>query len=303
MTRSVRVRRVAVVAEVRARDVIVRALPAGSKVVDVLRPGEAPRVIARRSRYDEVVVDAAGLRALQQAAMWTSGMPPVSAVDVDAVDNVAAWLKPPIGLVGRIFKRTLDITLATVAGILVLPVLLAAWVAIRVDSPGAALFSQTRIGLGGRPFRCFKLRTMYVGNDAAEHRAFCDALMDGAATRRQGLYKLVDDPRVTRVGRTLRRLSIDELPQLWNVLLGQMSIIGPRPCLPDDVARCDTRYWSRLRVRPGLTGPWQVSGRARLSFDDMVRLDVDYWQRWSPSLDLWVLLRTPLAVFDVRSTA
>jgi lipopolysaccharide/colanic/teichoic acid biosynthesis glycosyltransferase len=303
MTRSGRVRRVAVVADVRARDVIVRALPAGSKVVDVLRPGEAPRVIARRSRYDEVVVDAAGLRALQQAAMWTGGMPPVSAVDVDAVDNVAAWLKPPIGLVGRIFKRTLDITLATVAGILVLPVLLAAWVAIRVDSPGAALFSQTRIGLGGRPFRCFKLRTMYVGNDAAEHRAFCDALMDGAATRRQGLYKLVDDPRVTRVGRILRRLSIDELPQLWNVLLGQMSIIGPRPCLPDDVARCDTRYWSRLRVRPGLTGPWQVSGRARLSFDDMVRLDVDYWQRWSPSLDLWVLLRTPLAVFDVRSTA
>jgi lipopolysaccharide/colanic/teichoic acid biosynthesis glycosyltransferase len=117
------------------------------------------------------------------------------------------------------------------------------------------------------------------------------------------MYKLVDDPRVTRVGGVLRRLSIDELPQLVNVIRGDMSLVGPRPPLPSDTELYDERAWERLKIKPGLTGLWQVSGRSRLGYSEMVELDVRYWQEWTPLLELSILLRTPAAVFARQDTA
>ncbi len=187
----------------------------------------------------------------------------------------------PLSQRARWFKRALDIILSIVGMVLSFPLLAVALLAVKLDSRGPAFFSQLRVGENGRPFRMFKIRTMFHGNSDDEHRAF----------------KLMDDRRVTRVGRVLRRLSIDELPQLWNVLHGDMSLVGPRPPLPTEVELYDAVAWQRLRVKPGLTGLWQVSGRCRLSFEDMVLLDVEYWQNWSMAMDLRILLRTVRVVF------
>ena len=204
---------------------------------------------------------------------------------------------------GRSLKRAMDVVVATVALMAVLPVLVLAATAIVVESRGGALFTQTRVGAAGRPFRIFKLRTMRVGSDDTEHRAYVAALIRGEGTSEGGMYKLVHDDRRTGLGRFLRSFSIDELPQLWNVLRGDMSIVGPRPPLPEEAALYDSKAAARLAVKPGLTGLWQVSGRSRLSFEEMVELDVRYWQEWSLLLDLQILLRTPKAVLWNRDTA
>jgi len=204
---------------------------------------------------------------------------------------------------GRVFKRILDIIVASLTLLASLPILLLAAVAIVVESSGGAFFVQTRVGRGGQPFRIVKLRTMRQDNDDKEHRAYVAALIRGEGQPQDGMYKIVDDDRRTRVGRWLRSLSVDELPQLWNVLRGEMSVVGPRPPLPEEAALYDHDTWARMAAKPGLTGLWQVSGRSRLSYEEMIELDVRYWREWSPLLDLQILLRTPKAVLWNRDTA
>ncbi|HEV2767086.1 MAG TPA: sugar transferase [Acidimicrobiales bacterium] len=209
----------------------------------------------------------------------------------------------PLPLLCRWLKRSVDVVVAGTVLVLGLPVLAFAAVAIAVEGRGGVLFSQTRVGCNGRRFRMYKLRTMRPANDEGQHRAYVAELIRGEGRAQDGMYKLVADDRRTRVGRVLRSFSIDELPQLWNVLRGDMSVVGPRPPLPAEVALYDEAAWARMAVNPGLTGLWQVSGRSRLSFQEMVELDVRYWQEWSPLLDLRILLRTPKAVLWGRETA
>jgi lipopolysaccharide/colanic/teichoic acid biosynthesis glycosyltransferase len=198
--------------------------------------------------------------------------------------------------------RALDLVVASLTLLVLLPVLLLVMLAIRLESPGPAIFRQRRVGRDLRPFTCLKLRTMRADADDALHRAYVTSLIQGGGERQDGrLFKLAADPRITRVGRWLRRLSLDELPQLVNVLLGHMSVVGPRPAMPYEVEACPAWYLERHSVRPGLTGLWQVSGRNRMSFEEMVRLDIDYARRRSTRLNVRILARTPLAV--LRSDA
>jgi lipopolysaccharide/colanic/teichoic acid biosynthesis glycosyltransferase len=162
---------------------------------------------------------------------------------------------------------------------------------VRLTTPGSALFYQERVGRGGRTFKILKLRSMVDGSDRQHHEL---AVESGQADR--GQFKLQTDPRVTPVGRILRRYSIDELPQLVNVILGDMSLIGPRPPLPKEVATYDHREMRRLTVRPGMTGLWQVSGRSDLDWDRTVELDLYYVENWSMTADLVILWRTVRAV-------
>jgi lipopolysaccharide/colanic/teichoic acid biosynthesis glycosyltransferase len=201
------------------------------------------------------------------------------------------------------FKRSIDVVGSTAGLVLAAPVIAVAAAAISVESRGGWLYRQMRVGQRGRPIRIYKLRTMIAGNDDDRHRAYVASLIRGEASPRDGVFKLVDDPRRTRVGRVLRRYSIDELPQLWNVLRGDMSLVGPRAPLAHEVELYDERAHLRLTPKPGLTGLWQVSGRSRLSFDEMVDLDVRYAREWTPLLDLRILLRTPAAVFSGDGTA
>jgi len=182
---------------------------------------------------------------------------------------------------------------AAAALLLVLaPLLIAIVIAIRLDSPGPAIFRQRRVGLGGDQFTMLKFRTMHVDAEQrlAELREQCDEM----------LFKLRDDPRITRCGRLLRRYSLDELPQLVNVVRGDMALVGPRPALPEEVAAYDEDPRHRLVVKPGLTGLWQVSGRSDLSWDETVRLDLDYVDNWSIGRDLAILFRTVGAVLGHR---
>ena len=190
-------------------------------------------------------------------------------------------------------KRIVDVAGATLFGLLALPVGLVVAALIRLDSPGRVLFRQTRIGLGGAPFTILKFRSMYVDCDERAHREYVAGLVNGKKEAANGgVFKLVDDERVTRLGRWLRRTSLDELPQLINVLRGEMSLIGPRPPLPYEVEQYDAEQVRRLAARPGLTGLWQVSGRNQVSYRNMVRLDLEYIDRWSLRLDLEILIRT-----------
>lgn len=195
----------------------------------------------------------------------------------------------------RIAKSMIDRVLAVTALLVLLPLFFGLVVAVRLSSPGPAFFRQTRVGRHGRPFPMLKFRSMYVDAAARLDEVRCDNVY-----RAGPLFKLHDDPRVTRLGRVLRRYSLDELPQLINVLLGHMSLVGPRPPLPVEVAQYTPDVRRRLLVKPGITGLWQVSGRNDLSWRDSVRLDLHYVDNWSPALDLAVLWRTVAAV--VRGT-
>jgi exopolysaccharide biosynthesis polyprenyl glycosylphosphotransferase len=189
-------------------------------------------------------------------------------------------------------KRMSDIVGAVLGMVLLAPVFAFLAIAIKVDSPGPVLFAQDRAGLGGRRFRMLKFRTMRVGAEAEK-----DELAHLNHTGDRRLFKIPNDPRVTRLGATLRRWSLDELPQLWNVLVGDMSLIGPRPFFESDLEDYEDHHFRRLGVKPGVTGLWQVSGRsAVVDFEEVVRLDREYIERWSPLLDLAILLRTVPAV-------
>jgi exopolysaccharide biosynthesis polyprenyl glycosylphosphotransferase len=190
----------------------------------------------------------------------------------------------------QLIKSVFDRTAAAVALLLLLPLLLALAVAVRLQDGGPALFRQTRVGKDEKWFTLYKFRTMVV--DAEERRAELAALNDGAGL----LFKVRHDPRVTQVGRWLRRHSLDELPQLLNVLLGDMSLVGPRPALPDEASSYGHHVRRRLAVKPGITGLWQVSGRSDLPWEEAVRLDVRYVENWSFVLDLQILWKTWAAV-------
>jgi exopolysaccharide biosynthesis WecB/TagA/CpsF family protein len=191
-------------------------------------------------------------------------------------------------------KRTLDIVFASAGLLLLSPLLLAALALIRLDSRGPAIFSQNRIGQDGRPFKIYKLRSMHT--QAEEQLPQILATSD-----RQGIcFKAKADKRITRVGKVLRRWSLDELPQLFNVLKGDMSIVGPRPALPEEVAAYPKRAFGRLETKPGITGLWQVSGRADVGFDKMVDLDLAYVRARSTLLDFMLIALTFRAVFSAR---
>ena len=193
-------------------------------------------------------------------------------------------------------KRAMDLILASVVLVVSFPLLLLVTVLIRATSPGPALFRQTRIGKNGEPFLMLKFRTMRTGCDDAAHREYVQRLLSDTAEPQAGLYKLADDRRITRVGRALRKLSIDELPQLLNVLMGDMSLVGPRPALPFETVLFPEWAAPRYLVAPGVTGLWQVSGRSRLTMLQGLKLDVEYVERRSLALDLLILLRTVPAV-------
>jgi lipopolysaccharide/colanic/teichoic acid biosynthesis glycosyltransferase len=173
-------------------------------------------------------------------------------------------------------RTALDIVTAALALLILLPVMAAVVLWIRLDSPGPALLRQGRIGRHRRPFTLYKFRTMRVDCDDHLHRALIQAELAGSCTVQDGSTKLADDPRVTRAGRFLRRTSLDELPQLINVLTQRMSLVGPRPCLPWEADLFPAEFADRFSVRPGITGLWQVHGRSRLGTLDMLRLDLEY---------------------------
>ncbi|HYF28399.1 MAG TPA: sugar transferase [Baekduia sp.] len=195
----------------------------------------------------------------------------------------------------RAGKRTVDVAAACVLLLALLPLLVTVAVMVRLESRGPALFRQTRVGRGGRRFTVLKFRTMSHGASPEAHRRYIARLAQGADTG-PGLKKLTDDARITRVGRVLRRTSLDELPQLLNVLAGHMSLVGPRPALEYELEHYGPAHFSRFDVRPGLTGLWQVSGRNRLGFHEMLDLDAEYAATCGPRLDAVILLRTPVAL-------
>jgi lipopolysaccharide/colanic/teichoic acid biosynthesis glycosyltransferase len=200
-------------------------------------------------------------------------------------------------------KRALDIVGSTVALVASAPAFLVIAIAIKSTSKGPVFFRQTRVGQHGVPFTFLKFRSMKANNDAGIHKEYVKQLIAGKAQRNpdngngDGVFKLTKDPRITRVGAFLRKVSLDELPQFINVLKGEMSLVGPRPPVPYELEAYD--FWHRRRLleaKPGLTGLWQISGRSRVTFDEMVRLDLRYARSWSPWMDIKILLRTPAAV-------
>jgi lipopolysaccharide/colanic/teichoic acid biosynthesis glycosyltransferase len=192
-------------------------------------------------------------------------------------------------------KRAIDVVGATVGLVVLSPLLALCALAVRLDSGGPVLFRQERLGRDRRPFRVAKFRTMKAGASDAAHREYIAKLARGEVDE-EGLRKLTNDPRVTRVGRVLRATSIDELPQLLNVLAGDMSLIGPRPAIDYELEHYGPEHHDRFAVRPGLTGLWQVSGRAELGFTEMLDLDAEYARGHGPLMDLRILLRTPGAL-------
>jgi len=212
--------------------------------------------------------------------------------------------KPTKRKSSMILKRGMDIVGSMALLIILSPVLAAIAAAIKLTSKGPVIFKQDRLGQYGKSFACLKFRTMFVDNDPKIHREYVQNFIAGTVKEGEPsetesvVYKIKDDPRITPVGRMLRRMSLDELPQFWNVMHNEMSLVGPRPPLPYEFEAYDLWHRRRvLEVKPGVTGLWQVMGRSRTSFDEMVRMDLRYCQRWSLWLDLKILLATPLAVF------
>jgi lipopolysaccharide/colanic/teichoic acid biosynthesis glycosyltransferase len=201
-----------------------------------------------------------------------------------------------------VLRRSFDLFVSSALILVLGPVLIAVALAVRLDSRGPALFPQRRVGYREREFTLFKFRSMRVDADPRGHQEYVSALIKGAGTNpnggRENLYKLAVDNRITPVGRWIRRWSLDELPQLFNVLRGDMTLVGPRPAIPYEVAEYPNWYRDRFSVKPGLTGYWQVSGRSERTYEEMVRLDIEYAERRSLGLDLLILLKTPWVVLS-----
>jgi lipopolysaccharide/colanic/teichoic acid biosynthesis glycosyltransferase len=198
-------------------------------------------------------------------------------------------------------KRALDVILALVLLVVMVPILLLIALAVKIDSRGPVLFRQNRYGRGMREFAVMKFRTMRHGSSDELHKEYIRQLMTAEADTQDGLKKLTRDPRVTRVGAFLRKTSLDELPQLFNVVAGQMSLVGPRPALAYELEHYEPTHYERFSVRPGLTGLWQVSGRSELGFREMLDLDAAYARDAGPKMDLQILARTPITL--VRRSA
>jgi exopolysaccharide biosynthesis polyprenyl glycosylphosphotransferase len=291
--------------------------PAGARLlreagVTILGDLEAAAEVVRSTRADAVAVTSSSETAASylRRLSWElegSGVELLVAPGLMEIAGPRMRIRPFVGLpllqvdepqftgARRLIKGALDRLLATGALLVFAPVLLLIALAVRLDSEGPALFRQTRIGRGGQEFVMVKFRTMSV--DAESRR---DELAAANQNADGLLFKVAADPRVTRVGRVLRRYSLDELPQLFNVLFGQMALVGPRPPLPTEVALYDDSVRRRLLVKPGLTGLWQVSGRSDLSWDESVRLDLRYVENWSLLLDVMILWKTAFAVVRAR---
>jgi len=215
-------------------------------------------------------------------------------MDVDDLGGVPMIGVKKISITGwkLVTKRAIDFTIALVGLIISSPLTLLIALAIKLDSPGPVLFRQIRVGKGGRHFVLYKFRSMREG--AEEEQQKLTALNETEGP----IFKIRHDPRCTRAGKFLRRTSLDELPQLYNVLRGEMSLVGPRPPLPTEVEHYEEWHKKRLEISPGMTGLWQVSGRSELSFDEMVLLDIYYIENWSAALDTEIFLRTiPKVIF------
>jgi exopolysaccharide biosynthesis polyprenyl glycosylphosphotransferase len=226
-----------------------------------------------------------------------NSLPRKTEVDQIGALPVVTLFREPLTQTARIAKRASDILISAAALAALSPLWLLIAALVKLDSRGPVLYRQERVGMDGRVFLFLKFRTMRADADDAEHREYQRRYISGAADTNLGdptrpVYKLRTDPRVTRVGRVLRRLSLDELPQLLNVLRGEMSVVGPRPPIPYEVESYALWHRRRLDMKPGLTGLWQVSGRNRLSFDEMVQLDLYYIENWSLWLDVKIILRT-----------
>ena len=191
------------------------------------------------------------------------------------------------------FKRLFDIVFSIIAIILTSPIMLVTAIAIKLDSPGPAIFKQVRVGMNGRHFKIWKFRSMHVNADEMKAQ-----LLEQNEVKDGMMFKMKDDPRITRVGKIIRKLSIDELPQFFNVLSGSMSFVGTRPPTLDEVAKYQTDQWRRISIKPGITGMWQVSGRSNIKdFDEVVKLDVEYIDNWNLWLDIKMLFKTVGVVF------
>ena len=233
-------------------------------------------------------------------SLTVRAFPRDSADPVFSIDR----LQPRIGVqVDAVIKRAMDIVGSVLAIILFAPVFVVIALLVKCTSKGPIYYNRRRLGRHGKEFCFYKFRTMYADNDPAIHQEFVTKLIAGTsnATQNNGLYKLADDPRVTPLGRVLRRTSLDELPQFFNVLLNDMSLVGPRPPLPYEYERYNTWHKRRvLDVKPGLTGLWQVKGRSLTTFDEMVRMDLRYANTRNLWLDLKLILLTPAAMFSGR---
>jgi exopolysaccharide biosynthesis polyprenyl glycosylphosphotransferase len=251
-----------------------------------VRPEDAKHVLkARRLDGVEIRVTANFPAVLSATRFTPQSINGLIALSVNAVRLTRSQ---------AIAKRTFDLVVSTLALLALSPVLTAIALAIKLTTPGPALFRQQRVGLQRRPFKVLKFRTMVTG---------AELMLTDLASRNEAdgpLFKVREDPRVTRIGRWLRRYSLDELPQLWNVLRGEMSLVGPRPPLSREVEAYEEWQLDRLEVRPGITGLWQVSGRSDLSFDEYVRLDLFYVENWSLAYDLFILVKTIPMLFLAR---
>ncbi len=194
-------------------------------------------------------------------------------------------------------KRIFDIASSLTLIVLLLPLMALIAALVRLDSRGPALFRQRRLGIGLKTFSVLKFRTMHTGVSSELHKRYIAELARGEHEESGGLKKLTRDPRVTRVGALLRKISLDELPQLFNVLAGQMSLVGPRPALDYELEHYAPVHFQRFNIRPGITGLWQVSGRSELGFTEMLELDAQYARDADLTTDVRILLRTPRAVF------
>ncbi len=277
--------------------------------------------LASALAVDEVLIAAdsldRGSAVRQSAAMARQGIethviPHLTRMYVDAAPiqreagvPLLRLSAPAQASLGLIVKRAFDLTVTIAMGLVLMPLMLIIALLVKLSSSGPILYGQERVGRGGEVFRMYKFRSMVASNDDSGHRRYVASLLrggDAAGVDPSGrpVYKLMDDPRITFVGRFLRRTSLDELPQLINVLRGEMSLIGPRPCLPFEYELYEDWHKKRLDVTPGMTGLWQVSGRSLLSFEEMVLLDLYYGANWSFGLDLRLLWRTIPEVIYAR---
>ena len=202
--------------------------------------------------------------------------------------------------IGGVAKRAVDLLCALSLFILLFPLWLMVAVAVRASSPGPVFFGHERVGFGGMTFRCWKFRTMVTNGDAVLEASF--ARNPAARAEWDRDRKLKSDPRVTRIGHVLRKTSVDELPQLLNVILGEMSLVGPRPVVTDELERYGPDITAYLAARPGITGLWQTSGRSDTTYGERVTLDRRYAAEWSFAMDLWILLKTVPAVLAARGS-
>ncbi|HTU99433.1 MAG TPA: sugar transferase [Luteitalea sp.] len=273
-------------------------------VLGVLLPDTAPDLAAKATRRLERYLEA---RLHRDELAGTSVRLYTHASDADArgshppVDLLIESFTMPATAGGSLLaKRTLDVCASLALLLVFAPLMLLAYLAVRLSSPGPVLFRQTRIGRRGEPFTMLKFRSMRVDSGHAIHNDYVTWFITASSKQPRGgdaVYKLTHDPRVTAVGHWLRRTSLDELPQFWNVLRGDMSLVGPRPPLPFEVDKYQP--WHRRRVldaQPGITGTWQVNGRSRTTFDDMVRMDLQYVRTRSLWTDIKILAATPLAM-------